>query len=366
MLKTFLKHGKISTYFQPIDKKLYKNICYLNSTRIKVNTDCCNQFTKDKRYETVEFKYDNKKETYKVCQNMPVLATTNLKDKNIFNTMEFVIEKIEGNKFKVNNEWFDKKEFSESFIPSFCVTVYKYKGADINEPYNIHDVNRMDKKQIYTALSRTTKMEYIHVNNKEINNKYFNKRQPVLELVNSKFNSLYKNGKIYKVTFNNGMVYVGSTCEELETRLKWHLSNMKSQVFKNKEHNPKIKLIVNAPSNDKKSLEKVEIAYIEEYAVKCGKQLINIKSNPNRKTKKIEYKVNIENKKQLEERIAKLDKRLTIKDDTKNKCWLIDSIIDGKRYKTMARYGKTPKDQALTKINYKKQQIINELTVYFE
>jgi len=76
--------------------------------------------------------------------------------------------------------------------------------------------------------------------------------------------------------------------------------------------------------------------------------------------------VNIENKKQLQERIAKLDKKLTIKDDTKNKCWLIDSIIDGKRYKTMARYGKTPKDQALTNINNKKQQLINELTVHFE
>ncbi len=63
MLRTFLKHGKISTYFQPIDKKLYKNICYLNSTRIKVNTEFCNQFTKGKRYVTVDFKYDGKKET---------------------------------------------------------------------------------------------------------------------------------------------------------------------------------------------------------------------------------------------------------------------------------------------------------------
>ena len=366
MLKTFLKHGKISTYFQPIDKKLYKNICYLNSTRIKVNTDCCDQFTKDKRYETVEFKYDNKKETYKVCQNIPIMATQNIKDAGIFNTMEFIVEKVRENRFKVNNEWYDIKEFSESFIPSYCVTVYKYQGADIDEPYNVFDVNRMNKKQLYTALSRTTKLEYIHLNNKETNNKYFNKRQPILELVNSRFNSLYKNGKIYKVKFDNGMVYVGSTCEELETRLKWHLSNNKSQVFKNKGHDPKIELIVNAPSNDKKSLENVENGYIQEYAEKYGNELINIRSNPIKKTKKIEYKVTIENKKQLEERIAKLENKLTIKDDTKNKCWLIDSIIYGKRYKTMARYGKTSKEDALTKINDKKQQIINELTVYFE
>ena len=64
--------------------------------------------------------------------------------------------------------------------------------------------------------------------------------------------------------------------------------------------------------------------------------------------------VNIENKTQLEERIAKLENKLTIKDDTKNKQLHFDTIIDGKRVKTMARYGKTPKDKALKKINKKK------------
>ena len=260
----------------------------------------CNQFTEGKQYTTVDFKYDNKKESYKVCQNIPILATKNIKDKGIFNTMEFIIEEINNDRFKVNNDWYDEKEFSELFIPSFCVTVYKYQGADIDEHYNVHYVNRMDKKQLYTALSRTTKFEYIHLNNKEINNKYFNRKQPMLELINSKFNSFYKNGRIYKVTFDNEMVYVGSTCEELETRLKWHLSNNKSQVFKYKNKNPKIELLMNTPSFDKKSLERVENCYIEEYAEKHGELLINIKSNPNNKTKKIEYKVNIENKTQLE------------------------------------------------------------------
>ena len=223
------------------------------------------------------------KRKHKVCEGMPILATENLKDKEIYNTMEFLVEDIyydefiEDYVFKINDRIFNKKEFSESFIPSFCVTVYKYQGADINEHYNIHDVNRMDKKQLYTALSRTTKFEYIHLNDKETNNKYINRKQPILELVNSKFNSLYKNGKIYKVIFDNEMVYIGSTCEELETRLKWHLSNNKSQVFKYKNTNPKIELLMNTPSFDKKSLERLENCYIEEYAEKYGELLINIK-----------------------------------------------------------------------------------------
>ena len=70
MLKTFLKHGKISIYFNPVNNQLYKNICYLNKTRIKVNTECCNRFTQGKMYVTVDFKYDNKKETYNVCTDM--------------------------------------------------------------------------------------------------------------------------------------------------------------------------------------------------------------------------------------------------------------------------------------------------------
>ena len=68
MLDKFLKYGKISTYFQQIDNKLYKNICYLNSTRVKANTKCCERFVKNKRHVTIDFKYNNKKESYKVCR----------------------------------------------------------------------------------------------------------------------------------------------------------------------------------------------------------------------------------------------------------------------------------------------------------
>ena len=217
MLKTFLKHGKLSVYFEPINKKLYKNICYLNKTIIDVNTKCCDMFSKNKRYKTVDFKYDGKK------GNLQSVS----RHANSCN------DKHQGQK-EVNNEWFDEKEFAESFIPSFCVTVYKYQGTDINEHYNIFHINRMDKKQLYTALSRTTKLEYIHLNNKEVNRRYINRKQPTLETVNSKFNNLFKNGQIYKITFDNNMIYIGSTCEDLKTRIKKHLLDNKSRVYKYK------------------------------------------------------------------------------------------------------------------------------------
>ena len=115
----------------------------------------------------------------------------------------------------------------------------------------------MDKKQLYTSLSRTTKFEFLHLDNKTLNKNYYNRRMPTLELINSKFNSLYKNGKIYKITFNkNENIYIGSTCEELKTRLKWHISSKLSQIYKHKNDEPTIELIINCPCNDRKNYYK--------------------------------------------------------------------------------------------------------------
>jgi len=60
MLHTFLKIGRISTYFTPMED-YYKNICYLNSTRIRVNKECCDKFVENKEYTSVSFKYNDKK-----------------------------------------------------------------------------------------------------------------------------------------------------------------------------------------------------------------------------------------------------------------------------------------------------------------
>ena len=75
VLRTFLKHGKVAAWFPPIDRKLYTNICFLNSTRRTVNKKCCDKFCKGKKKYTVNFKYDNKIETYDISVSMPILAT---------------------------------------------------------------------------------------------------------------------------------------------------------------------------------------------------------------------------------------------------------------------------------------------------
>ena len=162
-------------------------------------------------------------------------------------------------RFVVNNEEFNYNEFRESFLPNFCNTVYKYQGGKIDERYNILDTHKMDIKEMYTSLSRTTKLEYIHLDNKKKCRWYREREQDQMIILNSYFNADYKNEKIYHVKFEkNDKHYIGSTCQLLEQRLDEHKLNPKSAIYKYRNDNPTIVLICLCPCKDKKTLEKIE------------------------------------------------------------------------------------------------------------
>ena len=71
-------------------------------------------------------------------------------------------------------------------------------------------------------------------------------------------------------------VYVGSTCKELETRLTQHVRDKNSEVYKYRQNKPKISLIVEAPSKNKKLLERVENKWIHDYAKEYTDRLLYI------------------------------------------------------------------------------------------
>ena len=126
-------------------------------------------------------------------------------------------------------------------------------------------------------------------------------------ILNSYLNADYQNGKIYHVTFeNNDKHYVGSTTRILEDRLDDYKLNPKSAIYKYRDDNPIIELICNCPCKDKKTLEKIENSYINEYKQQYGDKLLNIKGVKKVKKIKNEFKVEMENQKQFEERLEKL------------------------------------------------------------
>lgn len=84
----------------------------------------------------------------------------------------------------------------------------------------------MDVKEMYTCLSRTTKLEYIHLDNKKKKRWYREREQANMGIVNSYFNDDYQNGKIYQITFEkNNKIYVGCTTQLLEERIEEHKLN---------------------------------------------------------------------------------------------------------------------------------------------
>ena len=116
----------------------------------------------------------------------------------------------------------------------------------------------MDKKQLYTAISRTKRFEFVHLGHHSPNKVHTVRRMPNLELRNTRHNIMYGNVSIYKVTFeksDKNSVYIGSTCRPLGERLMEHKSNPKSAVYAQRRNMPTIELLQLYPCNSKKELE---------------------------------------------------------------------------------------------------------------
>ena len=307
---------------------------------------------------------------------MPMIVTQNMRNKDMFNMEQYNIDNIgesEGGNlvFTLNDAIFSHSEFCESFIPAFCVTVYKYQGGTISTPYNINDVEKMDKKQLYTALSRTTELNHVHLDTTKLHSKYKIRMPSLCVTVNSYFNDDYHNGQIYKITFkHNDKLYIGSSIRNLPERLNEHVITKSSAIFKYKDDEPIIMPIICAPRKDRQELNRVEAEYIRYYSVKYGDRLLNkqlVQLVP-KQTVKIEYKhqAQIETENQMRERLRqKYGDKIKIKDDPINKLLYYDVKIDGKHYATKARYNEQSKEEALTKITKKQQQLIDELTIEF-
>ena len=113
---------------------------------------------------------------------------------------------------------------------------------------------------------------------------------------------------------------------------------------------PIIKLPVYAPSKGKRELKKVEYEWINHYHDNYGDKVINkLGIKPERQ--EVNYQaqmaaIDAKAEKLLQDKIQKLGKTVQIKDNVINKLLYYDGKVDGKRYKTMARYNKCTREEA--------------------
>lgn len=78
---------------------------------------------------------------------------------------------------------------------------------------------------------------------------------------------------------------------------------------------------------------------------------------------KNEFKVEMENQKQFEDRLEKLGCKLRIKDDTIRSYLEIDTRVDEKRVHHIRRYNKNNKQEAFKQFSEIQQKCIKELTI---
>ena len=55
------------------------------------------------------------------------------------------------------------QDFQKYFLVAYATTTHSSQGMTINEPYTIHEFDRMDQRLKYVALSRSTEHSNIYI-----------------------------------------------------------------------------------------------------------------------------------------------------------------------------------------------------------
>lgn len=147
------------------DTKL--NLAYYNKTRKLINKRLMNKYKPD--IHTVYELHDdlkkhknyNRAQTIILYDGLPLISKVNNED--FVNGEMFHVKSFTNTEITTDHDKIIKIEndFVCDFYPAYCLTVHQSQGMTIREPYTMYDVEQYDTKMLYTALSRTSKLEYI-------------------------------------------------------------------------------------------------------------------------------------------------------------------------------------------------------------
>ena len=121
-----------------------------------------NSTKKEKTLELQALDYDGNSQDVKLLAGMPVIARTNNIKYGIVNNQTFVIKEISQKDETIVLKDDDEQiqipfdQFQHMFDVAYCITIYKSQGVSINEPYLIHDWDKLDSRLKYVALTRST------------------------------------------------------------------------------------------------------------------------------------------------------------------------------------------------------------------
>lgn len=167
VLAEFTLTSRLPAYFmnRPLRSDVELGMCYTNATKLDVIKRKQEQRALQLGVPVSECKWFVGQWISIDCTKIPMKEITRLKACGIFNNARF---KIESYTDIVINVIADSDTLQaikiEYVVPLYCSTVYKNQAITIKDDHvNIYEAERMDKNQMYTALSRVESGEQIHM-----------------------------------------------------------------------------------------------------------------------------------------------------------------------------------------------------------
>ncbi|MEI7669871.1 MAG: AAA family ATPase, partial [Pseudomonadota bacterium] len=167
-LDYFLRNDKIQESLKDKSEiESFNNICRSAEKKWKINHDCSVRFRKENPLSksikvelTKDIKSKSTKFQYTFIEGQELMCIDKIITKNTDGTLNKLINgtickltSIESDKIVVNDLKMDVSTFISKFEPNFCQSVYKYQGASIDKPFNIHELHYLTKRELYTAMS---------------------------------------------------------------------------------------------------------------------------------------------------------------------------------------------------------------------
>ena len=160
-----------------INKDIFKSeftdrhLAFTNEKRIEIN-ETCMKLHKKKYHKTPiiieKNHYDPNSQQITVFSSLPIISKKNDKKLDVVNNEQFVVKSLKPDgKILIKNQEREllvtKEDIKNMFYPAYCITIHQSQGASYNFPYTIHEWNRLNKKLKYTALTRSTCLEYVNI-----------------------------------------------------------------------------------------------------------------------------------------------------------------------------------------------------------
>lgn len=176
---------------------------------------------------------------FPVCVGLPVMCYDDkIAELGMFKTQKWTVTAVsrsavtlcrEDKMHGLRTSILDAATFKRVFNYSFAFTPGKCQGMTLEGHYNIYGAELMSKDELYTALSRGRKREYVHVVRKR-NHAYVPTWRKVSIPTTVATVKLHQ-GLVYRIEFADGKAYIGQTVKPIQERFLEHINTPTNKMM---------------------------------------------------------------------------------------------------------------------------------------